>query len=124
MYSYVAAVGVELVIHNPAELCEASLSQCVCDCLQAMDIKYSGFIEKEKTEYEKYRKMENAQIPEDLDFNKISGLLNETKTKFSMVKPKSFGQASRIPGVTPADISVLMVYVSKNKHVSRGTVDL
>ena len=88
------------------------------------DIKYSGFIEKEKTEYEKYRKMENAQIPEDLDFNKISGLLNETKTKFSMVKPKSFGQALRIPGVTPADISVLMVYVSKNKHVSRGTVDL
>jgi tRNA uridine 5-carboxymethylaminomethyl modification enzyme len=88
------------------------------------DIKYSGFIEKEKTEYEKYRKMENAQIPEDLDFSKISGLLNETKTKFAMVKPKSFGQASRIPGVTPADISVLMVYVSKNKHVSRGTVDL
>jgi tRNA uridine 5-carboxymethylaminomethyl modification enzyme len=41
-----------------------------------------------------------------------------------MVKPKSFGQASRIPGVTPADISVLMVYVSKNKNVSRGTVDL
>ena len=88
------------------------------------DIKYSGFIEKEKMEYEKYRKMENAQIPEDLDFNKISGLLNETKTKFAMIKPKSFGQASRIPGVTPADISVLMVFVSKNKHVSRGTVDL
>jgi tRNA uridine 5-carboxymethylaminomethyl modification enzyme len=88
------------------------------------DIKYSGFVEKEKIEYEKYRKFENAQIPEDLDFNKIFGLLNETKSKFAMVKPKSFGQASRIPGVTPADISVLMVYVSKNKHVSRGTVDL
>jgi tRNA uridine 5-carboxymethylaminomethyl modification enzyme len=88
------------------------------------DIKYSGFIEKEKTENAKYRKMEDSIIPNSINYKEIMGLLNETRSKFDTVKPRSLGQASRIPGVTPADISVLMVYLSKHKHVSRGTVDL
>jgi glucose-inhibited division protein A len=88
------------------------------------DIKYGGFVEKEKIENAKYRKMENSIIPDTVNYEEIAGLLNDTKAKFIKVKPRSFGQASRIPGVTPADISVLMVYLSKHKHVSRGTVDL
>jgi tRNA uridine 5-carboxymethylaminomethyl modification enzyme len=88
------------------------------------DIKYSGFVEKEKIENAKYRKMENSIIPDTVNYKEIAGLLNDTKAKFITVRPRSLGQASRIPGVTPADISVLMVYLSKHKHVSRGTVDL
>ena len=88
------------------------------------DIKYSGFIEKEKTEKEKYRKMEDSIIPDNVNYKEILGLLNDTREKFDTIKPRSLGQASRIPGVTPADISVLMVYLSKHKHVSRGTADL
>jgi tRNA uridine 5-carboxymethylaminomethyl modification enzyme len=88
------------------------------------DIKYSGFIQKEKIENARYQKMEDLLIPDNVHFEKISGLLNETKTKFITLKPRSLGQASQIPGVTPADISVLMVYLSKLKHVSRGTVEV
>jgi tRNA uridine 5-carboxymethylaminomethyl modification enzyme len=88
------------------------------------DIKYSGFIQKEKIENARYQKMEDSIIPDNVNYEKIKGLLNDTKVKFSTLKPRSLGQALRIPGVTPADISVLMVYLSKLKHVSRGTVDL
>jgi len=88
------------------------------------DIKYSGFIEKEMDTIERYKKMETSLLPDTVNYSLISGLLNETKIKLEKVKPRSLGQAARIPGVTPADISVLMVYLIKNKHVSRGTVDL
>jgi NAD/FAD-utilizing enzyme apparently involved in cell division len=88
------------------------------------DIKYSGFVQKEKIENARYQKMEDSIIPDNVNYEKIKGLLNDTKVKFSTLKPRSLGQALRIPGVTPADISVLMVYLSKLKHVSRGTVDL
>lgn len=88
------------------------------------DVKYSGFVEKEKTENVKYRKMEDSIIPENINYKDIIGLLNDTKEKFYAIKPRSLGQASRIPGVTPADISVLMIYLAKQNHVSRGTVEL
>jgi tRNA uridine 5-carboxymethylaminomethyl modification enzyme len=86
------------------------------------DIKYSGFIEKDREYLEKFREMENALIPDSIQFEVVPGLLNESKAKLSKIKPRSLGQALRIPGVTPADISVLMVYISKLKHVSRETV--
>jgi tRNA uridine 5-carboxymethylaminomethyl modification enzyme len=79
------------------------------------DIKYSGFLEKEKEMIEKVKKLENSIIPEHINYEKINGLLTETKQKLSNIRPRSLGQASRIPGVTPADISILMVYIIKNK---------
>jgi tRNA uridine 5-carboxymethylaminomethyl modification enzyme len=85
------------------------------------DIKYAGFIEKEKEHLEKFRRMENELIPETVRYEAISGLLSESKTKLLKIRPRSLGQALRIPGVTPADISVLMVHLSKQKHVSRET---
>jgi|WetSurMetagenome_2_1015567.scaffolds.fasta_scaffold00026_34 tRNA uridine 5-carboxymethylaminomethyl modification enzyme len=85
------------------------------------DIKYSGFIEKEKENLEKFRRMEGEKIPEAIEYSKINGLLTESKSKLSKIKPRSLGQALRIPGVTPADITVLMVYLSKHKKVSRET---
>jgi tRNA uridine 5-carboxymethylaminomethyl modification enzyme len=88
------------------------------------NIKYSGFIDKENEGIEKYKKMEEFIIPELIDYEKIQGILNETKIKLKKIKPRSLGQAARIPGVTPADISVLMIYLFKYKNVSRGTVVL
>ena len=88
------------------------------------DIKYSGFIDKEKEAIEKYKKMENSIIPDTIDYEAIGGLLNESKAKLKTIKPSSLGQAARIPGVTPADISVLMVHLLNKKNVSRGTVVL
>jgi tRNA uridine 5-carboxymethylaminomethyl modification enzyme len=88
------------------------------------DIKYSGFLEKEKEMVEKYRKFENLLIPESMNYEILKGLLTESRLKLIEIKPKSLGQASRIPGVTPADISILMGHLLKNKIVSRETVDL
>ena len=59
--------------------------------------------------------MENRKIPDKIDYSKISGLRNESKQKLDMYRPISIGQASRISGVSPADISVLLVYLSSNK---------
>jgi tRNA uridine 5-carboxymethylaminomethyl modification enzyme len=88
------------------------------------DIKYFGFVEKEKEMIEKFKKFENSLIPESIDYKNIKGLLSESIMKLNEIKPKSLAQASRIPGVTPADISVLMIYLINNKNVSRETVDL
>ena len=85
------------------------------------DIKYSGFVEKEKERLEQFRRMENEAIPETFEYQSLRGLLAESKAKLSQIRPRSLGQALRIPGVTPADISVVMMYLSKQKHVSRET---
>ncbi len=85
------------------------------------DIKYSGFVEKEKEQLEKFRRMENEKLPENVDYERVEGLLTESRAKLAKVRPVCLGQALRIPGVTPADISVLMVYLSKLKNVSRET---
>jgi tRNA uridine 5-carboxymethylaminomethyl modification enzyme len=86
------------------------------------DIKYTGFIEKDMEHLEKFRKTESELIPEGIKYETIKGLLNESKAKLIKIRPRSLGQALRIPGVTPADISVLMVHLSKQKHVSRETL--
>jgi tRNA uridine 5-carboxymethylaminomethyl modification enzyme len=86
------------------------------------DIKYSGFIEKEKERLDKYLKMENELLPENISYNSVKGLLSESRIKLTEIKPRSLGQALRIPGVTPADILVIMVYLSKKKDVSRETM--
>jgi len=85
------------------------------------DIKYEGFIEKDLDHLEKFRRMENELIPESIKYEPIAGLLTESRNKLSKIRPRSLGQALRIPGVTPADITVLMVHISKLKNVSRET---
>lgn len=76
-----------------------------------INIKYEGYIIRQQKQVEQHKKMENKLIPESLDYNAISGLRIEAKQKLLQYKPISIGQASRISGVTPADISVLMVYL-------------
>ena len=75
--------------------------------------KYTGYLERQDTEISRFKNLESKRIPDGFDFARLSGLLLEAKEKFSRIKPSSVGQASRIPGVTPADISILLVYLRK-----------
>jgi tRNA uridine 5-carboxymethylaminomethyl modification enzyme len=76
-----------------------------------VEIKYEGYIEKQLKEIEKFKNLEEIAIPGGFDFFKIHGLSNELKEKLSVVRPSSLGQASRIDGITPAALSVLIIAV-------------
>lgn len=78
-----------------------------------IQVKYEGYIKMEEKQVEKFKELENKRIPEEIDYNKISGLRIEARQKLSKVRPLSIGQASRISGVSPADISVLLIYLHK-----------
>lgn len=80
-------------------------------------IKYEGYIERQLKEIEKFRNLEKIKIPESFNFSKVHGLSNELKEKLTLVKPASLGQASRIDGMTPAAVSVLMISI---KALGRG----
>lgn len=77
--------------------------------LTEIEIKYSGYIEREKAIAEKLNKLEDIKIPSNLDYNSINSLTIEARQKLTRIQPKTIGQASRIPGVSPADINVLLV---------------
>jgi tRNA uridine 5-carboxymethylaminomethyl modification enzyme len=80
-----------------------------------IQIKYEGYIEKSLQQVEKLKKMENKKIPENIDYHAISGLATEARGKLSEVRPLSIAQASRISGVNPADISILLVYIEQGR---------
>ncbi|MFZ7128281.1 MAG: tRNA uridine-5-carboxymethylaminomethyl(34) synthesis enzyme MnmG [Desulfobacterales bacterium] len=74
-----------------------------------IEIKYAGYIDRQIREMEKFKNLEKITIPDRFDYGRVHGLSNELKEKLSVVRPASLGQASRIPGITPAALSVLMV---------------
>ena len=78
-----------------------------------IEIKYTGYISREKDVADKIKRLESVKIPKDIDFTKFSSLSNESKEKLTKIKPSSLGQASRISGIKPSDISVLMVYLGR-----------
>ncbi len=82
-----------------------------------IQVKYEGYIARQQEEIERLRKNENTQLPEDFDYEGISGLSNEIKAKLQQVRPATLAQASRISGVTPAAISLLLVYLKKRDLV-------
>ena len=78
-------------------------------------IKYEGYIKRELSEVERKRKLEDKKIPEDIDYKKIYGLRLEAVEKLEKIKPQNIGQASRISGVNPADVNVLIIYLSQKR---------
>ncbi|CAJ1000710.1 MULTISPECIES: tRNA uridine-5-carboxymethylaminomethyl(34) synthesis enzyme MnmG [Bacillales] len=82
-----------------------------------IQIKYDGYIRKSLQQVERMKKMEERRIPDDIDYHQISGLSKEAQEKMSKVRPLNIGQASRISGVNPADISVLMIYLEQYNRV-------
>lgn len=85
-----------------------------------IEIKYEGYIKKQLAQVEEMRKMESKLLPSDLDYDQISGLRLEAKEKLNKVKPLNIGQASRISGVSPADISVLLIWLEQQKQEQRN----
>ncbi len=80
-----------------------------------VSIKYSGYVDRQAQGLKRFQKLENVTLPDDLDYGRINGLSREIKEKLSHVRPRSLGQAYRISGVTPAAISVLSLYLYKQK---------
>ena len=85
------------------------------ECLEQVeiDIKYKGYIDREKDLADKIKKLEYVEIPNDINYDKFSSLSNESKEKLNKVKPINIGQASRISGIKPSDISILLVYLGR-----------
>jgi tRNA uridine 5-carboxymethylaminomethyl modification enzyme len=102
----------ESVLPSPYELSDEMKEQV------EIQIKYEGYIEKQLLQVERLNKMEKKKMPEDIDYGDVRGLASEAKQKLSVIRPLSIGQASRIAGVTPADISILLVYL---EHYNRVT---
>ena len=108
----VAYAQVEKLFPSPYELDEEMKEQV------EIQIKYAGYIEKQLLHVEKLQKMEKKMIPADIDYQDVQGIASEAKQRLEKVRPISIGQASRISGVTPADISILLVYI---EHYNRVT---
>lgn len=78
-----------------------------------IQVKYEGYIKKANEQVERMAKMEDKKVPEDIDYDKINGLASEAKEKLKKIRPLSVGQASRISGVNPADVSILLIYIEQ-----------
>ena len=102
----------EITMENIKKFIEIDYAEEVIEQVE-INIKYEGYIKKANREAEKMLDLENKKIPEDINYDKIHNLASEAKQKLKEVKPTSIGQAIRISGVNPADISILMIYLKK-----------
>jgi tRNA uridine 5-carboxymethylaminomethyl modification enzyme len=80
-----------------------------------IQVKYEGYIEKSLQQVDRLKKMENKKIPDNIDYDKVSGLATEARQRLKLIKPLSIAQASRVSGVNPADVSILLVYLEQGK---------
>ena len=102
-----------LTLKKPQEYVkENSLSADVIEQVE-IQVKYSGYIEKEKLNAEKLQNLENINIPDRFDYTKLKSLSNEARSKLEEIRPKTLSQASRISGVSPSDISSMLVYMGR-----------
>jgi tRNA uridine 5-carboxymethylaminomethyl modification enzyme len=89
-----------------------------------IEIKYEGYLTRQKEAIDRFRYLEGKRIPAQIDYSKLNSISIESREKLNKIRPVSLGQASRISGVSPSDIAVLMVYLAKDalmKDVPRGT---
>ncbi len=107
----------EISIYDVKQFCEISNDQEVLEEVE-INIKYEGYIKKAMKEVDKMLKLENKKIPLDIDYNQIKNLASEAKQKLQQIRPTSIGQATRISGVNPADITVLTIYLKKRGATS------
>lgn len=98
---------IETLSPPPGELSEKVKVQVEVEC------KYEGYLKRQASEVERFREMERARVPEDFPYGEVPGLSNELRHKLATLRPVSLGQASRIPGMTPAALSILLIYIKK-----------
>ena len=106
----------ELTYKDLEEIDEERNKNLSKDVIKEVEIqlKYEGYIKMQESQVAKFKKLEQKELKEDIDYQKISGLSLEARQKLNKQKPLSVGQASRISGVSPADISVLLIYLSQH----------
>ncbi len=107
---------------NYSQLCCAGLAQhgledAVKEQVE-INIKYEGYIQRQQQMVKKHKKLEEKKIFPSIDYSKIAALSTEAREKLARIKPMTLGQASRISGITPAAISILMVYLKKHETKS------
>tara|TARA_A200000113_G_scaffold35739_1_gene29260 strand:- start:1026 stop:2897 length:1872 start_codon:yes stop_codon:yes gene_type:complete len=109
-------IGIKDVIRNNKSIKnfinEGSISEGAIEQVE-IDIKYSGYINREKENADKLKRLEYVKIPIDIDYFKFSSLSNESKEKLNEVKPVNIGQAARISGIKPSDVSILLIYLGR-----------
>ena len=98
----------------------SSASPAVAEQVQIL-AKYAGYIDRQADEIEKLRNSENTKLPESFDYDTVKGLSNELRQKLLEIRPQTLGQASRIQGMTPAAISLLLIYLKKHKAARQAT---
>ena len=96
----------------PFDAERSELPRAVCEEAEIM-IKYEGYLKRQTRQIEELLRMENVPLPPDIDYNALPGLRIEARQKLSRIRPLNLGQASRISGVSPADIAALMIYLGK-----------
>jgi tRNA uridine 5-carboxymethylaminomethyl modification enzyme len=84
--------------------------------------KYAGYIERQEDEVERQRRNEETRLPDDLDYMQVAGLSHEVRQKLSDARPATIGLAGRLPGMTPAAVSILIVHLKKRGHSARARV--
>ena len=107
-------ISLPLMIKNISSLGQkfTSLSPHIIEQAE-IQIKYDTYIEKEKEIVQRMSQLENLTIPENFDYDRISSLSTEAQQKFKKLRPRTLGQASRISGVNPSDVQILMVYMGR-----------
>ena len=103
------------VLHSHLPQGKTTLAPNAVDEIEA-SVKYEGYIKRQQIDIERLQRNENTPIPEHIDYKKVVGLSNEVKQKLSEARPVSLARASRLPGVTPAAISLLMIYLKKERQ--------
>ena len=103
------------VLHSHLPQGKTTLASNAVDEIEA-SVKYEGYIKRQQIDIERLQRNENTPIPEHIDYKKVVGLSNEVKQKLSEARPVSLARASRLPGVTPAAISLLMIYLKKERQ--------
>jgi len=93
---------------------ETALPEQVRESIE-IEIKYEGYIQRQESQVHRFHDLERQNIPDNFDYKSVLSMRNEAREKFNRIQPRSLGQASRIPGISPADISVLMVMLKKTK---------
>jgi tRNA uridine 5-carboxymethylaminomethyl modification enzyme len=87
------------------------------------DLKYEGYIRRQEGEVERTARLDEKTIPAWVNYDEVRGLKREAKAKFGSVRPATLGQASRIEGITPADISILLIFLEKRRRSSPESVE-
>ncbi len=109
------------VTYNQTASIDPERSELPAEVIEQVEIqiKYAGYIKRQEIQVKRFKKLENYKIPQDIDYFNMHGISHEGKERFSEVRPISLGQAKRIPGITPSDITALMINIEKMKRAKK-----